>query len=256
MDACRLSNLHLANVNIGPYLNLITLDSLRELTVVCHTVTQVELSAFLSRHDGIVTLLVHNIADIPNGDAALQTKADKAIAKGALPKVHMLQMPPKYLLSWLRARASLRSLKVLHLEYRVPDSQLQDILHALASRSETTPLHTLMLPLYELSKTSLWVDIPMEVRAEPHMKRLLQLHAPPNKYDEMPAEMMERLASAVAMFPDVKTLNIRSQWSYTGKTWHNDLRKLLREKCPRLTHTDFDCNRIPIGIAYDIRSKK
>lgn len=242
LTACRLRRLVLEDVDIGPHLEHLKFDTLREVVLRSITVTQAQFNAFLSRHPNIVELIIFRIAPLPTDSFKFPSeeetwKAQAAISPGALPRLREITIPGDYLASWLAVPSTIASIRNCRIEGRPSDASLQFIFRELVNKGTVTALH---FPLCQLSETSDWLDIPLAERAEPKMKGMVRidLSVPIVKEWEMTEERMDRITKAIAMFPDVASV---SMWPSTGQAgWGTCFRRMLKERCPKLKYTIFD----------------
>ncbi|KAF8909446.1 hypothetical protein CPB85DRAFT_748918 [Mucidula mucida] len=239
LNASRIRRLVLEDVDIGPHLCELQLDSLQDVVVRSRSITQMQLNDFLCRHTSLIALIIFRISSEESPDANI------AIHEDALPKVEEVTAPSSFFSTWLSVPGTLAGLRDVRLEGRPSTDSLQFILSHLPPT-----VSTLHLPLCYLSETDEWLSLPAAERAETHLTGIRRLDMGLPIGWHMTQQRMSRIVDSVARFPNVRSLSV---WPATDRaTWATEFLAMLKDRCPGVKETVFDFERLMCDHSTDV----
>ncbi|KAF9006314.1 hypothetical protein BDZ89DRAFT_572024 [Hymenopellis radicata] len=231
LNASRIRRLVLEDVDIGPYLCELQLNSLQDIVVRSRSVTQTQLNTFLCRHPSLIDVIVFRISS----EESLEPNS--AIRENALPKVEEVTAPSSFFSTWLSVPGTLACLRDVRIEGRPSADTLQFIL------SHFPPtVTTLHLPLCHLSESDEWLSLPTAGRAETQLTGIHRLDMGLPIGWHMTQQRMSRIVDSVARFPNVRSLSV---WPATDRaTWEPEFLARLKDRCPGVKEAVFDFEKM------------
>lgn len=226
LNACCITSLRLDEVDIGPSLHQVQMDSLERLMIQsCPRFLHSDLIPFLSRHACITQLEASLLG--PAGNAAFTS--------GSLPNLTRVAGPMDFLLVGLALPSVMASIADVVISDSSISSSIEDTQRLLSFVADRPSITSLSIPLDQLNSTRDWLDY-TGTRYESQVAHLTRLRVDAMffHFDE---ETTRRMVDAVSLFPQVDEL---SMWVITmGTEWKEEFLAKAREACHGLKAVRF-----------------
>ncbi|PBK75233.1 hypothetical protein ARMSODRAFT_951323 [Armillaria solidipes] len=226
LNACCITSLRLNEVDIGPSLHQIQMDSLERLMILsCPRLLHSDLIPFLSRHAYITQLEAFLLG--PAGNTAFTS--------GSLPNLTRVVGPMDFLLVGLALPSVMASVADVAVSDSSISPSIDDTQRLLSFVADRPSITSLSIPLDQLNSTRDWLDY-IGTRYEPQVAHLtrLRVNALGFHFDE---ETTRRMVDAVSLFPQVDEF---SMWAIMmGTEWEEEFLAKARETCHGLKAVGF-----------------
>ncbi|KAK0221494.1 hypothetical protein IW262DRAFT_1374227 [Armillaria fumosa] len=227
LNTCCITSLHLDDVDIGPFLDLVQMDSLQRLMIQrCPRLLHSDLIPFLSRHASITELEASLLG--PAGNTAFISES--------LSNLTRVAGPMDFLLVGLALPSVMANVAEVVVNYSSLTPSIEDTQRLLSFVADRPSITSLSIPLHQLNSTGDWLDY-TGTRYESQVVHLTRLwvNAITFRFDE---ETSRRMVDAVSLFPQVDEFGM---WgAMTGTEWKKGFCLKARETCHGLRAVSFD----------------